>query len=257
VSEAPDWPEVFRDVFARPVSRAQDRVWRTVFGAEYPEGVEPYSYISRTELERLAVELDVTRGDTLVDVGCGRGGPGLWIAARTGASLIGLDIAETAVDAARERAVQLGLDERSEFRLGSFESTGLEAAVDAVMSVDALVFAPDKPAALAELRRVLRPGGRLVFTSWDFHRQPENRPPQLDDHRPLLAGAGFEVLAYEETDDWRGRMERTAAGMVEAADELAAERGENPAEVRQCQEDMANGIDNITRRVLVVAEALP
>jgi ubiquinone/menaquinone biosynthesis C-methylase UbiE len=254
VSEAPDWPEVFRDVFARPVSRAQDRVWRTVFGAEYPEGVEPYSYISRTELERLAVELDVTRGDTLVDVGCGRGGPGLWIAARTGASLIGLDIADTALDAARARASQLGLEERSEFRLASFESTGLEdAAADAIMSVDTLVFAPDKPAALAESRRILRPKGRLVLTSWDFHRQPEDRPPQLDDHRPALAAAGFEVLAYEETADWRGRMERTTAGLADAADELAAERGEDAAEIRRFQEEMARGIQNITRRVLVVA----
>ena len=46
MSEEPDWPEVFRDVFARPASRAQERVWRTAFGDEYPEGVEPYSYIA-------------------------------------------------------------------------------------------------------------------------------------------------------------------------------------------------------------------
>jgi SAM-dependent methyltransferase len=254
VSEEPDWPEVFREAFARPVSRVQERVWRAAFGEEYPEGVEPYSYISVTELERFAPGLAVGRGDTLVDVGCGRGGPGLWIAARTGASLIGVDIAETALEAARARAAQLGLAERGEFRLGSFESTGLgDGAADAVMSVDALVFAPDKAAALEELHRILRPGGRLVFTSWDYHEQPKERPPQLDDHRPMLERTGFDVLAYEETEDWRGRMQRTAAGLLAAADELATEQGVDPAEIRERLAAMAGGINTITRRVLVVA----
>src|SRR5205823_1013639 len=120
----------------------------------------------------------------------------------TGASLIGIDVAETAVDAARRRAQDLMLADRAEFRLGSFDRTGLaDGAADAVMSIDALLFAPDKAVAIAELHRVLRPGGRLVFTTWDYHSQPEGRPPQVDDHRPLLASTGFALLAYDETDD--------------------------------------------------------
>ena len=74
------------------------------------------------------------------------------------------------------------------------------------MSVDALLFAPDKAAASQGARgESSSTGSRLVFTSADYHRQPAGRPPQVDDHRPLLTAAGFDVLAYDETEDWRRR----------------------------------------------------
>jgi SAM-dependent methyltransferase len=78
-----------------------------------------------TELRRFARELQVVRGRCLVDVGCGRGGPGLWVAAVTGARLIGVDTDETALAAARHRAGQVGMADRADFRSGSFEATGL------------------------------------------------------------------------------------------------------------------------------------
>jgi hypothetical protein len=80
------------------------------------------------------------------------------------------------------------------------------------MSVDALLFAPDKMAGLLELKRIARRSARLVFTSWDYDRQPAGRPPQVDDRRPLLEAAGFDVIAYEETDEWRRRMTDTSQG---------------------------------------------
>ena len=128
----------------------------------------------------------------LVDVRCGRGAAGLWVAAHTSARLTGVDIAASALAAAGRRARSLGLAGRAEFVLGSFESVPQDnGSVDAAMSIDALLFAPDKQAALVEFGRVLRHGGRLVFTSWDYHSQPVGRPPQVADHRPLLVAAGF------------------------------------------------------------------
>lgn len=124
------------------------------------------------------------------------------------------------------------------------------------MSVDALLFTPDKRAALAELGRALRPGGRLVFTSWDYSGQPEGRPPQVDDHRPPLRAAGFEVLAYDETDDWdRGQRETTSL-LLEAVDELTAESASDAEEVRHDLEEIQATLDVIERRVFVVAERL-
>jgi SAM-dependent methyltransferase len=251
---ADEWREVFEQTYASPASAVQERVWRTVFGAEYPDGIDPYSFVSRTELGRIAAESHATAGDTLVDVGCGRGGAGLWVAGSTGAGLIGIDIAEAALVDARSRAAALGLD--ALFRRGEFEATGLaEGVADAIMSIDAFIFTPDKAAAYRELRRIARDGARLVMTSWDYHRQPVGRPPQVADHRPLAAAAGWGVLAYEETDDWRGRIERTAAGLIEAAEELAAETNADVDDVRAELVVMNATIETMSRRFLLVAEA--
>src|SRR5215208_3822275 len=146
MSQDLDWRSIFESTFSAPASSIEQRIWRAVFGDEYPEGVDPYSYITRSELEQFVRELRLSPGDRLVDVGCGRGGGGLWVAAASKARLTGLDIADTAVQAARERAAAMGFD--AEFRVGTFEATGLpEEFADGVMSIDALLFTPSKAAA--------------------------------------------------------------------------------------------------------------
>ena len=250
-----NWPEFFNATFASPASAVSTRIWREVYGDEYPEGVEPHSYVSLGELTRFCTEVDVGTSDNLVDVGCGRGGPGLWVAAHTGAHLIGIDIAASALAAAEERARSLGLSEQSEYLLGSFDLLPLEAGVaDAIMSVDAILFAPDKSAAFMEMARVLRHGGRLVFTTWDYRSQPVNRPPQVDDHRPLLEAAGFGIKVYDETEDWFGRQSRTGAALLAAAEELAVESAVDVATVRGGLEEMVATFATMLRRVFVVAQ---
>src|SRR6266581_1205083 len=160
-----DWATRFNEVFAAPASAVRARIWGEVYGDEYPATLDTYSEVTLSELNRFVVELRLSPGDVLVDAGCG---------------LIGIDIAETAVNAARVRAVALELADRAEFHPGSFQDTGLsEASVHAVTSIDALLFAPDKLAAIQELARILMPRGRLVVTTWDYWRQPVGRPPQV------------------------------------------------------------------------------
>jgi SAM-dependent methyltransferase len=246
-----DLTAVFNEAHANPPSPTITAVWRESMGEEYPEGVDPYSWVSRSELAAMRDVVSAT-GPRLADVGCGRGGPGLWVAAATGASLTGVDIAQTGLDAATASAQALGLD--ASFLLGDFENLPLaDDGVDVVMSVDAFLFAPDKRSGAAELARVIRPGGRLVMTSWDYHRQPAERPPQIDDHRPLLAAAGFEVERYDETDDWSARQRATVAGMLAHLDAIAEEDQEDPDELREGIEGMARTFDDVIRRFLVVA----
>jgi len=250
-----DWLAEFEGTYAGSPSAVQSRVHRDVLGSEHPAGLDPHSFVSLTELERFRQELRVGPGDRLVDVGCGRGGAGLWVAASTGARLVGLDVAPAGVEAARQRASAMGM--QAEFRVGSFEQTGLDdEAADAVMSVDALLYTPNKAAALYELRRVLRRQGRLVLTSWDYHRQPVGRPPQVDDHRPLLFAAGFEVEAYEETEDWLERQRRMFHGLLDLSDELAAETAENVEDVRARLTDTISTFSAMSRRFLLVATAV-
>ena len=250
-----DWRQVFEATYAAPASRVQERVWREAFGDEYPEGVDPYSYVTASQLRRFVADLALTSGDALVDLGCGRGGAGLWVALASGARLTGVDIAETALEAARERAQRLGV--RATFVRGTFEATGLpDAAADAIMSVDALLFTPDKAKALVELRRILRPAGRLCLTSWDYHSQPVGRPPQVADHRPLAEAAGFRVLAYDDTERWRELQEATGEGLLAVAAELAEEEGISVDEERAGIEEMNATTATMIRRFFLVAEAI-
>lgn len=250
-----DWQSVFDIAFQTVADNAQRRIWRAVYGEEYPEGVDPYSFVSRSELHLLNRELQIGPGNVLGDVGCGRGGPGLWLAAHTGADLVGVDISAVALNAASARAAALGLSGRAHYQLGSFAETGLStAALDAVVSIDALIFAPDKEAAVAEQARVLRPGGRLALTTWDYHRQPAGRPPQVGDHRPLLEAAGFTVLSYRDTDDWRHRLTAVIDALIDASGEIAAESGEKASTLRASNEEMRRTVDDMLRRVLIVAE---
>ncbi|GAA4513534.1 hypothetical protein GCM10023191_080740 [Actinoallomurus oryzae] len=252
-----DWSRVFDRSYAEHSRSTRQRVWREVYGPEYAEHAEPYSYVSRSELEMFAEYLRVGPSDTLADLGCGRGGPGLIVAARTGARLIGLDLSEVAIADARRAAERFRLSSPAEFRRSDIAATGLpDGCVEAAMSVDALTFAPDKQQALREIARILTPGGRLVFTSWDYRRTPDNRPPQVADHRPLLDRAGFDVLAYQETTDWRNRWQATSEGMIAHRAELVAELGEERAEatVQSLRRQLDDQLPLATRRVLAVAE---
>lgn len=249
-----DWAARFNDTFASPASAVHDSAWQEVFGGEYLPSLDTYSYVSVTELRRIANELLIGEGDRFSDVGCGRGGPSLWVAAQTGATLIGVDIAETAVRAGQERAEAMRLSDRAAFVTGAFEDLPIDSEdLDGVMSIDALLFTPDKAAALHELARVLRPGGRLVLTTWDYNRQPEGRPPQVKDHRPLLHDAGFDVDAYEETIDWRTRQYGTTDLLLTMVEDLAAESGEDPDELRAGLQEMRSSMDCMRQRVLIVA----
>ena len=248
----------FEQTFTGPVSAVRARIWRQVYGPEYPASADPFSYLSVTELRHLTHELHLVPGQCLVDAGCGHGGPGLWVAAVTGARLIGIDPDTARLASARRRAGQAGLAGQASFRPGTFSDTGLPAAsAQAVMSIDALLFAPSKPAAAAELARILTPGGRLVLTSWDYHSQPAGRPAQVTDHRPLLDQAGFDVLSYQETHAWRDRQQRTGQAMLAAAAELAAESGSTAEQQRARITEMNATIATISRRVLVTAQLRP
>lgn len=113
----------------------------------------------------LAVDrLDPVRGELVVDVGCGTGNASLLLAAR-GARVLAIDPTSRLLGIARQAAADRGLAVR--FEAGDAASIPVEdGTADAIVSVFAVIFAPDAPAAATELSRALGPEGRLVLTAW-------------------------------------------------------------------------------------------
>jgi ubiquinone/menaquinone biosynthesis C-methylase UbiE len=236
-----------------------DAIWREhVTGADFPRDFDHISFLSLAELAKLTSGLRLSPGERLVDLACGAGGPGLWAAAQTGARLIGVDVSPVAVRQATARAAALGAS-TAEFRTGTFAETGLDSAgADAVMTVDALQYAPDKTEALAEVARILRPGGRFSFVTFELEAaHVEGRGVWEDavgDFRPVLEATGFAVVAYEQVDGWRRAVTGAYAAIVDQQRKLASELGEAAAGAIVMEATITIELDPYRGHARIVAE---
>jgi len=256
-----DVAELFNTGFAGwSKSPTLRHVWRKVYGGDYPEEVDPFSFVTVTDLRRIAQELRVGPGQTFADLACGRGGPGLWVARESGAALVGVDFSRVAVEHATQRIGAFGLSGRAWFQVGDFTATNLPAtALDGAMSVDALWLVPDKAAAIREVARLLRSGAHFVFTTWDVDLLPPGWPPQLSDHRPTLREAGFTVESYGETPEWEPRQRAAYEGLRGVEAKVIAEMGEAAGRPLIAEANLLPGLVDGTdylarqRRILAVA----
>lgn len=195
------------------------RIRRATVTAALPGDVEPTTVWPAWPLERVLDELDLGAGETLVDLGCGRGEIGLWIASRAGARLVGVDPSPAGLAMASERATRMGAG--ATFVDGVLRRTGLESrSADAVLVVDVMHFLEaERGAALQEIARVLRAQRRLVVVG------PERSDPSDD-----LRRAGFAVEVRAETPEWRERMREYGAALRREGDALRDELGPAMAE---------------------------
>jgi enediyne biosynthesis protein CalE5 len=174
---------------------------------------------------RLVADARLRAGMQVLDLGSGTGYPALLGAQTVGSSgnVIGLDLAEQMLAAARRKATTLGLTNVT-FRTGDVTALPFDAnSFDAVTSRFCLMFLPEIPKSTAEIARVLKPGGWVAAAVWST---PEKNPylmipitvikqfldlPQPDPTAPgifrlakpgdlagMLQQAGFTNLSEEE-----------------------------------------------------------
>jgi SAM-dependent methyltransferase len=178
---------------------------------------------------------NVGEGMALLDIGCGSG-LALSLAAARGATTAGIDISAPLLAVAKRRVPDADLRQGGLDRLPYGDES-----FDVTLAVNALQFAADPAAALCEVHRVLRPGGRLAIGQFAAPEKCESTalhlamealvpPERHEDHAPYalaapgaleraLAHAGLTVtLDREQPGDWRyADLDRALRGLLSSA----------------------------------------
>ena len=106
-------------------------------------------------------------GMSVLDVGCGSGGPAMTMATHWSVHVTGVDLVPGHVERAREQAAAHGLSDRTAFLEADATSLPFpDASFDHVYAIESAYHASDKARLYAECARVLRPGGSFLGTDW-------------------------------------------------------------------------------------------
>ena len=222
----------------------QTELYAQIREEAFGEDIGQNSWLTSDEQDSFLQWLDLSPGKTVLDVACGAGGPALRIAATTGCSVVGLDVHEQAVTTASSLAAQRGLAERVEFR--SIDAAGplpfSDASFDAITCIDAINHFSDRPRVIAEWARLLKVGGRLLFTDPITLTGPLTNsdvavrssaglylfvPHGYDES--VIAQCGLQLLVCEDV----------TANMAKVAEARRAARASRSVELRKIEGDQA------------------
>jgi ubiquinone/menaquinone biosynthesis C-methylase UbiE len=200
-----------------------------------------------------------TRDDTVLDVGCGIGGPGRFLVERFGCAVTGIDLLQARIDVAAELSRRTGLDERLTYRVADVRSLPFD---DATFAQAWLLVGGrhvrDKAAMFGELARVLRPGGLLVMHDQTAPLGPAMRPitrripfvaPPLPRLIRIVEDAGMKVLEWHDTTATIAAYFREIQATIPPADaELSTNGRKRWAWVEQTTTAYLGSLDNANGR---------
>jgi len=141
-------------------------LYRAVRLEAFGEDLGQTSWITAPECDEFCRWLGLRADQSILEVACGSGGTAVRIAERFGVSVVGIDINESAVLAATTRARACTVHDRVEFRVADANDALAfpDESFDALFCNDSINHLRDRPRVLAEWHRVLRPGGRCLYT---------------------------------------------------------------------------------------------
>ncbi len=244
-------------------SEDADNFYLHIWGGEdihiglYQSEREDIAAASRRTVERLADRLPPIGADArILDIGSGYGGAARYLAQRFRCKVIALNLSEKENQRNRELSRDARLGGLINVVDGSFEAIPLEdASVDVVWSQDAILHSGRRDQVIAEVARVLKPGGHFVFTD-----PMESGNCARADLEPVLARIHLETLGspqfYEKTAKanglelvaWEEKTPQLIRHYSRVAEELSDQRANLAGKVSEAYIDrMLTGLSNWVR----------
>ena len=154
------------DFFYESYANFAEQVSRAIRQETFGDDIGQNSWVTAEEYEIFIRFLRLGAGSHALEVASGAGGPAIHLARRTSCHMTGIDLNSSGVTVAAQAAARAGLSDRVSFQIGDATRTlpfG-EGTFDALLCIDSMNHFPNRGHSLAEWCRVLKPGGRAVFT---------------------------------------------------------------------------------------------
>jgi ubiquinone/menaquinone biosynthesis C-methylase UbiE len=246
------------DHYSANYENFSSRLFAGIRAEAFGEDIGQNGWLTSEEQDLFISWLNPGASTRLLDVACGSGGPTLRIALKTGCYIHGIDLHERGIETACEQARARGLTKHAVFvRVDAGQPLPFpDESFDGVICVDAVNHLPDRPQVLREWARVLKGGGRLVFTDPITVTGPLSNEeirirssigfflfvPEGANER-MLVEAGFELAAKEDRTENMARIAgRWHAAREARANELIRVEGQETFEGQQAFFRVAAGL---------------
>ena len=255
-----------------PANPAQAEYWNTARGEQWVTHQAALDARFENIRDALLARAGARPGENALDVGCGTGATTLALAERVGSggAVLGIDISKPMLELASRRCAARGLEQVRFLRADAQSHAFEQAAHDLLVSRFGVMFFSAPVAAFANLRRALRPGGRLAFVCWGPLEAnpgfalplaagvralgpPDPEPPRAPGPlafaerayvEEILAGAGFAEVGIETVTERlpgarSAAQEAAFARVVGPLARLIQTRAPEPATVEAMVEEVA------------------
>jgi len=196
-------------------------VYRQIRMETYGEDFGQTSWVTTEESREIPQLLELKPDSSVLEVGCGSGGYALYLAEKVGCRLVGLDVNAPGVHNANQLAAARGLAARVHFeQCDASKNLPFDDNIfDAIFSNDVLCHLPIRPKVLCEMLRILKLGGRMLFSDalvvggMLSHEEVATRssigfyvysPP--GENERLIEQAGFRLIHVTDTTESAARI---------------------------------------------------